>query len=155
MQILNRCFWLVLFTVLVGCSGSSSNESYSAEITRTSFGVPHIKAQNFRGLGYGYGYAFSQDNYCELMKEVVRANGRSALLLGDEGNVDADVVYRFFNNDEYIENEFMAAAPRELDALVRLCRRHEPLSCRGRPRRDAARRSRLPRRGLGARGHTG
>jgi len=119
MQILNRCFWLVLFTVLVGCSGSSSNESYSAEITRTSFGVPHIKAQNFRGLGYGYGYAFSQDNYCELMKEVVRANGRSALLLGDEGNVDADVVYRFFNNDEYIENEFMAAAPRELDDLVR------------------------------------
>ncbi len=119
MQILIRCFWLVLFTVIVGCSGSSSNESYSAEITRTSFGVPHIKAQNFRGLGYGYGYAFSQDNYCELMKEVVRANGRSALLLGDEGNVDADVVYRFFNNDEYIENEFMAAAPRELDALVR------------------------------------
>ena len=108
-----------LLGVFVGCSGSDSEEAaLRAEIRRTSFGIPHIKAESFKGLGYGYGYAFSQDNYCELMKEVVRANGQSALFLGDEGSIDADVVYRFFNNDEYIANEFMAAASRDLDDLV-------------------------------------
>ena len=29
----------------------------SAEIRRTSFGVPHILASDERGLGYGIGYA--------------------------------------------------------------------------------------------------
>ena len=66
MRNLSGLFWLgAVVTVLAGCSGSNSDEPpMRAEIVRTSFGIPHIKADNFKGLGYGYGYAFSQDNYC-------------------------------------------------------------------------------------------
>jgi acyl-homoserine-lactone acylase len=34
----------------------------SADIRRTSFGVPHIRASDERGLGFGIGYAYAQDN---------------------------------------------------------------------------------------------
>ena len=34
---------------------------HTARISRTEYGVPHILAQDFDGLGYGYGYAFAQD----------------------------------------------------------------------------------------------
>jgi acyl-homoserine-lactone acylase len=36
----------------------------SADIRRTGFGVPHIRAHDERGLGYGIGYAYAQDNLC-------------------------------------------------------------------------------------------
>ena len=34
---------------------------HTARISRTEYGIPHILAQDFDGLGYGYGYAFAQD----------------------------------------------------------------------------------------------
>lgn len=43
----------------------------SAEIRRTTFGVPHIRAQDERGLGYGIGYAYAQNNLCLLANQVV------------------------------------------------------------------------------------
>lgn len=109
---------------LGGCSDANLEEGGGAsgedvQIIRTEFGIPHITANSFYGLGVGYGYAYSQDNYCVLMKEVVRANGRSALLLGDDGDLADDFVYGFYNSDEYIENEFIPSAPQELQELVR------------------------------------
>ena len=47
----------------------------SADIRRTDFGVPHIRAHDERGLGYGIGYAYAQDNLCLLANEVVTVNG--------------------------------------------------------------------------------
>ena len=96
--------WLSIFTaglLLVGCGGGSGGSSggssggdsssevvlesdYSAEITRTEYGIPHIKADSWGSLGYGYGYAYAQDNFCVVMREVVLASGRSAELMGEE-----------------------------------------------------------------------
>ncbi|MFT5483663.1 MAG: acyl-homoserine-lactone acylase, partial [Halieaceae bacterium] len=45
--------------------------TYQASVVRTSYGIPHVTASDWGGLGYGYGYAFAQDNYCVLMKEVL------------------------------------------------------------------------------------
>ena len=62
---------LSLAGVLVGLSlaanARSQPEQASADIRRTSFGVPHIRADNERGLGYGIGYAYAQDNLCCLL----------------------------------------------------------------------------------------
>jgi len=34
------------------------NDNYRAQVFRTSYGIPHIKATDWGSLGYGYGYAF-------------------------------------------------------------------------------------------------
>ncbi len=98
--------------------GGGGDSTGGVKVVRTKYGIPHVTADDFYGLGLGYGYAYSQDNYCVLMKEVVRATGRSALLLGDDGDLSEDFVYRFYNTDEYIETEFIPSAPPELQDLV-------------------------------------
>ncbi|MEP5763948.1 MAG: penicillin acylase family protein [Halieaceae bacterium] len=97
----------LLLAGLLGCSDSNDNftpvpppepepqVTLSAEITRTEYGIPHIKADDWASLGYGYGYAYAQDNFCIAMREIVFATSRSAELLGEtEGDVVSDFVLR-------------------------------------------------------------
>ena len=77
---------LSLAALLAGLSlaatARSQPEQATADIRRTSFGVPHIRADNERGLGYGIGYAYAQDNLCLLANEVVTVNGERARYFG-------------------------------------------------------------------------
>ena len=77
---------IVALTQLLGCSDSSDNPpataTYSASVTRTEFGIPHIKAEDWGSLGYGYGYAFAQDNVCVLARDVLVATGTQARYFG-------------------------------------------------------------------------
>jgi len=57
--------------------------TYAAEIRYTSFGVPHVKAANFRGAGYGYGYAFATDHVCVFAQELVTLHGERARYFGE------------------------------------------------------------------------
>lgn len=113
---------------LFGCSDSDNSfndddtdapvSTYEADIQRTEFGIPHITAKDYKGLGYGVGYAFAEDNFCSLAKEVVVASGQSMLYLGDEGNVDSDVFYTWYNSPER-KAEFLAAQdPETIDAVT-------------------------------------
>lgn len=113
---------------LFGCSNSDNSfndddtdtsvSTYEADIQRTEFGIPHITAKDYKGLGYGVGYAFAEDNFCSLAKEVVVASGQSMLYLGDEGNVNSDVFYTWYNSPER-RAEFLAAQdPETIDAVT-------------------------------------
>ena len=113
---------------LFGCSDSDNSfndddtdapaSTYEADIQRTEFGIPHITAKDYKGLGYGVGYAFAEDNFCSLAKEVVVASGQSMLYLGDEGNVNSDVFYTWYNSPER-KAEFLAAQdPETIDAVT-------------------------------------
>jgi acyl-homoserine-lactone acylase len=95
----------LLTTLVSACSDSDNNrhqsDTYKAEIRRTDYGIPHIKADDWAGLGYGFGYAYAQDNFCVTMREIVLATGRSAELMGeDEGDVESDLLFRFLNGDK-------------------------------------------------------
>jgi len=95
----------LLATLVTACSDSNNDSQvsakYTAEIRRTDYGIPHIKADDWAGLGYGFGYAYAQDNFCVTMREVVIATGRSAELMGeDEGDVESDLLFRFLNGDK-------------------------------------------------------
>jgi acyl-homoserine-lactone acylase len=118
---------LVVSVAMIGCGGSSNNgtddresttETYEATVQRTEFGIPHITADSYGNMGFGYGYAYAQDNFCVLMKEIVRANGESALLLGDEGDINDDFVYKLVNSDEFIEDELLPAQSVEVRDVV-------------------------------------
>ena len=60
-------------------------EGYSAEIRRTAYGIPHIRAETFGGLGYGQGYAFAQDNLCILADHFVTLRGERSKYFGADG----------------------------------------------------------------------
>lgn len=60
---------------------------FEAEIVRTTFGIPHITAKDWQGLGYGVAYAYAQDNVCLLAEEFVTVAGERSRYFGPEGKV--------------------------------------------------------------------
>ena len=122
---------LVALIAMLGCSDDGQDDGNAAEvvetpfsgtatIVRTTYGLPHITADSFGGLGYGAGYAYAQDNYCVIMREIVSANGETARYFGEaEGDANADYVYTFVNNDDYIRDVFIGSASEDLQALVK------------------------------------
>lgn len=93
---------LLLSALLVACDDNNNNEpEFKAQIRRTEFGIPHITADNWKGLGYGHGYAYAQDNYCVLMRLIAESSGRSAEIMGETGGrLEADFLQRFINGEK-------------------------------------------------------
>lgn len=60
-------------------------KNYSAEIRRTSLGVPHIKAASWGDVGYGYGFAQAEDNLCTMADAFLTYRGERSLYLGADG----------------------------------------------------------------------
>ncbi|MBL0086623.1 MAG: penicillin acylase family protein, partial [Ideonella sp.] len=76
------CFAAVMAAlILAGCASLDSTDSV-VEIRRTSFGIPHITAKDYRGLGYGAGHAFAQDNFCALAEKINQVNGERSRYFG-------------------------------------------------------------------------
>ncbi len=109
----------LLATLVSACNNSNNGldipSGYAAEIRRTDYGIPHIKADDWAGLGYGFGYAYAQDNFCVTMREVVFATGRSAELMGeDEGDVESDLLFRFLYGDKAsFKKKFVDVLPKD------------------------------------------
>lgn len=106
---------------LVGCGDDGGAEPivYDAEVVRTTYGIPHVTADDWGSLGYGIGWAYAQDNFCVLMREVVRANGETLRWWGEDGgNLADDVVYTWINTDAYIQEEFLPQASPEIVQLI-------------------------------------
>nr|WP_252193841.1 acylase [Pseudomonas sp. TAE6080] len=90
----------------------------SADIRRTAFGIPHIRASDERGLGYGIGYAYAQDNLCLLANEVVTVNGQRARYFGAEqatleerNNLTSDVFFTWLNTPRAVAAFWKAQTP--------------------------------------------
>lgn len=119
---------LTLAGLFLGLSLSAQAFSPStqagADIRRTGFGVPHIRAENERGLGFGIGYAYAQDNLCLLANEIVTVNGERSRYFGPEQltleereNRVSDVFFQWLNTPQAV-NAFWQAQPGEVRDLV-------------------------------------
>ncbi|MFJ2692868.1 acylase [Pseudomonas sp. NPDC087336] len=102
----------------LAANARSQPEQASADIRRTSFGVPHIRAENERGLGYGIGYAYAQDNLCLLANEIVTVNGQRSRFFGpDPFTVDerenrvSDLFFTWLNTPQAIDAFWQAQTP--------------------------------------------
>lgn len=87
-------------------TAQAKNQNYHAQVYRTAYGIPHIKAQDWGGLGYGFGYAFAQDNACVLARDVVTSNGAQSKYFGvgtGSANLAADVTYKMVNSPARVE----------------------------------------------------
>jgi len=78
-------------------NGSEQSPAYQAEIRRTAFGAPHVKARDYAGLGFGIGYASAEDNLCELLERMITVNGERARYLGPgvkDANIISDIYHK-------------------------------------------------------------
>ena len=125
----------LLLTAACGDSGRSAGTTpgggsgvlkYDADITRTTLGIPHIKARregDFGSAGYGLGYAFAEDNLCVMQDDFITILGRRAEFFGPTGtytipanssvanNVDSDFFWRQMITPEIIANLRAKALP--------------------------------------------
>ena len=95
-----------------------STEKAHAQISRTGFGVPHIRAEDERGLGYGVGYAYGQDNLCLLANEIVTVNGERSRYFGPEektrdgrANLTSDQFFNWLNTPQAVSGFWQAQPP--------------------------------------------
>ncbi|MEV4488648.1 acylase [Micromonospora coxensis] len=85
---------------------------YRALIQRASYGVPHITARDFAGLGYGVGYAQAEDNICLIAETVVTVNAeRSRFFGGAQDNVTSDLFHQKAIDDRVVER--LLTGPRD------------------------------------------
>ena len=122
MIIFNRVTRACVTGVLLGlslaaCVGQPVSQT-SADIRRTTYGVPHIRAHDERSLGYGIGYAYAQDNLCLLANEVVTVNGERAKFFGpeqatleDRNNLASDVFFTWLNTPDAVAAFWNAQTP--------------------------------------------
>ncbi|QPF71548.1 hypothetical protein G8A07_00500 [Roseateles sp. DAIF2] len=103
-QVLTPVALATLTLVLSACGGGGDGSNpadapttgaaqYEAELRYTSYGVPHVKAANFKGLGYGYGYAFATDHVCLFAQELVTMRGERSKFFGAADAKGVPVTY--------------------------------------------------------------
>ncbi|HUQ55802.1 penicillin acylase family protein [Lentzea sp.] len=86
-------------------------------VRRTSYGIPHVRASDYRGVGQGLGYAFAEDNLCVMADIVVTLSGERSRWFGQE-NPDSDLYYRRLNQSAVVERQLVAQSRQARD-LVR------------------------------------
>jgi acyl-homoserine-lactone acylase len=101
----------IALATLVGAGAPEScgmhQGPYIATVRWTSYGIPHVRASNWGGLGYGYGYAFARDNLCVLARDIVEANGELSRFFGPEGgNLQSDLVWALYNSDTAVQESW-------------------------------------------------
>ena len=94
---------LALFA-MAGCAADSddaaSQAQYQAEVIRTEYGIAHITADSYGGLGYGEAYAAAEDHVCNMALALAQSRGESALALGMDAtsaNAARDIVVKALN----------------------------------------------------------
>lgn len=118
------CLTALMLALSVSAQARTASSETSAEIRRTSFGVPHILAKDDRGLGYGIGYAYGQDNLCLLANEVLTVNGQRSRYFGPQQrtleqreNLASDLFFTWLNKPLAV-SAFWQAQPAPIQALL-------------------------------------
>ncbi|MFI7042319.1 penicillin acylase family protein [Microbispora rosea] len=92
----------------------AADAGYSATIRRTEYGIPHITAKDYGGLGFGYGYAFAQDNLCTLASWVVTLRGERSRYFGPEAESDDPKPVANLTSDVYYKSVAASGVVRRL-----------------------------------------
>jgi acyl-homoserine-lactone acylase len=90
---------------------------YDADIRWTSYGIPHIKANDYGSAAYGYGYAFARDNICLMAEEFNKVNGERSQYFGPDNsynyrangsgnvqNLHSDFFYKLVMDEAFLAN---------------------------------------------------
>ncbi|MBX7527513.1 penicillin acylase family protein [Qipengyuania vesicularis] len=75
---------------------ATSTDSYTAEIIRDEFGVPHIYGKRDRDVAYGVAIAHAEDDFSTLQDVIAMAQGRYGAIAGQDGAA-IDYVYHLLD----------------------------------------------------------
>jgi acyl-homoserine-lactone acylase len=99
---------LLVSAILFGCT-SDADDRYNVDIRWTSYGIPHVKADDWGSLGYGFAYATATDGICVFAREVARANGTLSADFGaSDENLASDTFHRAIITLERVQKNAMA-----------------------------------------------
>ena len=107
------------------------------ELARTTHGVPHVRADDFRSLGYGLAYAYAQDNVCMFADSLLTVRGERSLFFGAEArprqrtgdeygggsgfmdlnNEESDFFFKGYLDIEQLRANYAAGAPEPRELL--------------------------------------
>ncbi|MCK9250103.1 MAG: penicillin acylase family protein [Solirubrobacteraceae bacterium] len=115
---------LALLAGLGAPGAATAAPPYDVTVTRTAFGVPHIKASDYRSMGYGYAKALAEDTACTVMESYVTANGERSRYFGP------DARYEIRGNGSTASNlnsDFFYQRIKDAGTIERLVAQPEPL----------------------------
>ncbi len=126
---MRRLVLLVLVAAACGVLAAPAT-AYRAQISRTSYGIPHVLAHNWGDLGFGAGYAYAEDNLCTLADEIVTVSAQRSRFFGPDGvtvasakgsnkNIDSDFFWQQINDRRVVERLVAQRAPRGPKPQVR------------------------------------
>ena len=112
--------WVLLVTslLMIGCQGNTHQHTqpqyqYQTEVRWTSYGIPHVKANDWGSLGYGFAYATANDAICVLGRDITVVNGELTRFFGgQDGNLDSDIFHKAILPNDRLENFARAQSPR-------------------------------------------
>ncbi|MET8627137.1 penicillin acylase family protein [Kitasatospora sp. NPDC004669] len=131
---------LVSTTAAAGAPASRSTTAGAATvgagpdkptIRYTEYGIPHIIASNWEGLGEGYGYAAAKDNICTLADTYLMVDAQRSRYLGADGrtspgehqntttNLNSDLYFQRINDNRVVERAIDQPAPNGPEPEVR------------------------------------
>lgn len=103
-------------TVAPAQASAAGGES-GVVVRRTEFGIPHVRANSYWGLGLGAGYAFAEDNLCLLAGQIVTTDGELSRWFGPgNGNLESDLYHRWVNQKHVVEEALATPSGPSRDA---------------------------------------
>ncbi|MEM7360315.1 MAG: penicillin acylase family protein [Pseudomonadota bacterium] len=109
---------VMLLISLVGCNTqpltqSADDSQIDVNIRWTSYGIPHVKADDWTSLGYGFAYATATDGVCVMARDIVTVNGNLTKFFGDKFRA-SDVFHRAMVTDARLAEYAAAQSPRAI-----------------------------------------
>jgi acyl-homoserine-lactone acylase len=125
------CISVALTAVGCGSGGGSAavvdDSTFSVEIRRTAFGVPHINGKDLKSAAYGLAYAYAQDNICIAADRILTVAGERSKYLGGAAasspgstltNLRSDFYYRNILDQAALDKAFANASQVTKDAAA-------------------------------------
>lgn len=118
-------------TAVVTASAQPDAATYDKPTIRyTEYGIPHIIASNYEGIGEGYGYAVATDNICALADIYLTVDAQRSRHHGPDGaaeagytrpttNLNSDLFFQRLKDDRTVEKLIELPPPDGPDPEVR------------------------------------
>ncbi|TWI60272.1 acyl-homoserine-lactone acylase [Pseudoduganella lurida] len=96
--------------LLASCGDHDDHEappraSTRAELTRTAYGVLHVRADDFAGLGMGLAYAYAQDNVCMLADTFLTVRGERSRYFGGDAKATSGADGEYSVSIDYLDQQ--------------------------------------------------